>query len=112
MVSRTCSGLVRTSKTSWIGASKSRVRTISRSLGNSMRADPGRFGATAASLLLHFFEVVIHPVHPGVPRLLVGGQPLPQRPQARGFQPVQPATPIRPAPDQSHLAEHPQVLGN
>src|ERR1700728_940756 len=106
MVLRTCSGLVRTSKTSWIGASKSRVRTISRSVGNSMWADPRRLAVTAASLLVQLLEIVVPPVHPGVPRLLVRGQPLPQRPQARGFQAVQPTTSVRPAPDQSHLAEH------
>src|ERR1700689_3037053 len=112
MVLRRCSGLVSTSKTSWIGASKARVRTISRSFGNSMRAGACRSGVTAASSLLQLFEVVIHPVHPGIPRLLVRGQPLAQGPEALGLQAVQPATSLRPARDQSHLTEHPQVLGN
>src|SRR5580698_5091708 len=99
MVLRRCSGLVSTSKTSWIGASNSRVRTISRSFGNSMRAGVRRLGVTAASLLLQLFEVVIHPVHPGIPRLLVRGQPIPQRPEARGFQTVKPTTSVGPASD-------------
>src|SRR5580704_5541637 len=50
MVLITCSGFVNTSKTSWIGASNSRVRTISRSFGNSMCDDPCRLGVTAALL--------------------------------------------------------------
>jgi hypothetical protein len=32
------------------------------------------------------------------------------RPKARGFQAVQPATPVRPALDESDLTEHPQVF--
>src|SRR6059036_3176884 len=48
----TCSGFVNTSKTSPIGASNSRVVTISRSFGNSMTADPCRLGVTAALLVV------------------------------------------------------------
>src|SRR5215469_6805518 len=100
-VFRTCSGWVKTSKTSSIGASNSRVRTMSRSFGNSMTADPCRLGVTALSFL-QLFEVVVHPIQSIVPHLLVLGQPLVQWPKARGFQPVQPTTSLRPAPDKSH----------
>jgi hypothetical protein len=62
-------------------------------------------GVTAALL-----EVVLHPVKPGVPRLLVLGQPVMERPELRRFQAVQPTAAVYPAPDESRLAEHPQVL--
>ena len=56
------------------------------------------------SLLLYLFEVVVQPIHPVVPRLLVLDQPLAQRPKVLRFQAVQPTTPLRPAPDESHLS--------
>src|SRR5262249_49734554 len=85
---RTCSGFVHTSKTSAIGASNSRVVTISRSFGYSMTADPCRLGAIAALLLLEVFEVVIQPIQSVIPRLLVLVQPLVERLEASGFQAV------------------------
>src|SRR4029077_7936644 len=87
----TCSGFVKTSKTSAIGASNSRVMTLSRSFGKSTIADPWRLGVTAALLVLflQLFEVVIHPVQAFVPSLLVLGQPLVKRPKARRFPAVQ-----------------------
>src|ERR1700691_5978498 len=94
---RTCSCFVNTSKTSSIGASNSRVVTISSSFGNSMTADPCRFGVTEALL------VVV---------ALVGSHPSAQRQKVLWFQAVQPAAPLGPAPDESHLTEHPEVFRN
>jgi len=34
------------------------------------------------------------------------------RPKAQRFDAVQPAAPVRPAPDESRLAQRPQVLGH
>src|SRR5580692_1637549 len=99
---RTCSGFVSTSKTSSIGASNSRVVTITSSLGYSTTADPWRLGVTGgllAALLLKLFEVGIHPIQPLVQRPLVLGQPIAKRLQVRRFQPVQPVTSLCPAPD-------------
>src|SRR5215472_15120097 len=62
------------------------------------------------SLLLKLFEVGIHPIQPLVQRPLVLGQPIAKRLQVRRFQPIQPATPLRSAPDESHFAEDPEVL--
>src|SRR5580700_2883472 len=107
---RTCSGFVSTSKTSPIGASNFRVVTIASSLGYSMTADPWRLGVTDVSLSLKLFEVGIHPVQPLVHCPLVLGKPLAKRLQVRRFQPVQPMTPVRPAPDESHLTQHAEVL--
>src|SRR5215472_14494550 len=59
----TCSGFVNTSKTSSIGASNSRVMTISRSFGNLMTADPCRLGVTAALLVF----VALSSSHPPDP---------------------------------------------
>ena len=106
----TCSGFVNTSKTSAIGASNSRVMTISSSFGNSMTADPCRLGVTAFSLSLELFEVVLDPIQSVVDRPLVLGHPVVHGPKARGVQAVEPATALRPAPDEPHLTEHPQVL--
>jgi hypothetical protein len=43
-------------------------------------------------------------------RLLVLGHPVAQRAKVLRFQAVQPTARLRPAPDESHLTEHPQVL--
>jgi hypothetical protein len=62
--------------------------------------------------LLQVGEVVVYPVHPVVPGLLVSGQPVVQRAQARGFEAVEAVAPVGPAADQPYLAEHAQVLGD
>src|SRR5207237_8990634 len=106
---REWSSFGKTSNTSSMGASKSRLTTTSRSLGNSTTADRWCSGIVGL-LSLELLEVVVHAVQAGVHRPLVLCQPVVQRPQAGGLEAVQPAASVRAARDQPHLAEHPQVL--
>src|SRR6478672_5978771 len=108
----TCSGLVNTSKTRTIGASNSRVMTTSSSFGNVMTAEPCRSGATVLSLSLQLFEVVLDPIQSVVDRPLVPGHPVVQGLKVLWSQAVEPATAIGPAPNESHLTEHPEVPGD
>ena len=62
------------------------------------------------SLPLKLFEVGIHPIQSLVHRPLVLGKPIAKRLQVCRFQPVQPTTSLRPAPDESHFTEDPEVL--
>src|SRR4051794_8279047 len=94
-VLRTCSSFVKTSKTSSMGASNSRVIRISRSLGNSIS-----FAVTGLSLSLQLFEVLVDPPEPVAHRLLVLGEPVPKRPEACGVDAVEAATPVRPRRDE------------
>src|SRR5262245_36838235 len=85
---------------------------ISRSWGNVMTADPCRSGVTAVSLSLEVLEVVVDPVKAVVDRLFVLSDPRVQGAELFGCQAVDTVATLRPASDQSHLAQDPEVLGD
>jgi hypothetical protein len=60
---------------------------------------------------LEFGEVVVQLVETRIHHHLVFGGPLLQWSQARGIESIEAVSTDRTAPDQSHLAKHPKVLG-
>jgi hypothetical protein len=61
---------------------------------------------------LEFGEVVVQLVETRIHHHLVFGGPLLQWSQARGIEAIEAVSTDRTAPDQSHLAKHPKVLGH
>jgi hypothetical protein len=61
---------------------------------------------------LQFFEVVLDPIQSVVDHPLVPGDPVVQGSKMLWSQAVEPVAAIGPAPDESHLTEHPEVPGD
>src|SRR6478735_83875 len=110
---RTCSGLVIASNTSARGASKRRVRTISRSdgvvaLNESVFAAP--LPIMFLLLLSEFTEVDVEPIETRVPEVAIALRPVRDLLQRFPLDPARPPLRLAPARDEPGALEHPEVF--